>query len=983
MSNAFLPVAIEELLKQSQREEIFPNTRHLLIETEMIWLVGSPGGDVFAWEYDNEQFIPYYLQDMGPGDLIFGSTPEMKFKAQTFFFISSKPSILYKIPLKQFRDCLNHHQEVNIWFADKLEKWAGRLLSFFATSAIPSSVSEFALNDPTDLEPGQMARLQTPLTPEKKLRLSWVECISGSIKVAGNSTLVLNGPSSFFYPLSFFLWIEAEEKAKVIAYPTMDVLSKDKLWKSLAQFHQALFHFFEIEKEKELTQANERTEKKRINEAATDKESIFTLGSLLEKKLAYAPLQEGDSLFKACDLIGQVLKVKMIAPSHKLPTFDEQVQEIATLSGLYQRRISLKGEWWKVADFPLLAFYGADKKPVALINNSPTEFEFIDPQTLHREKVTAVNASHFDTTAYIFHIPFMEEKITFFKLMRFTFKDFFKESYILLIIAFFTGMINLYLPFAMKTLFESLTATANINLLMQLTIGLVLSAICLGFFTISKNFALQRLHGLSNNRLLLGLWGRVLNLPPSYFRKKSAGELLGEFNSIAAVTSTINEVLPAAVFSFIYTFLYFIQMLIFSLSLSFVVLFAIFVPLIIYAACISGMLNLFKTITDLSSNIQGFVIQLIGGLSKIRVAGAESRFFKIWSHLFSEKKRLYLRYQKLQSITQITHILFPLIATITIYAFTIAFFKKQKLGGTETLTTGDFVGFAAAFALFTSSALDVLDTIYSGLRIRPFWQSAQTLREQPLEKSLEKERAPPLKGKVVIDHASFRYNPEDDLTLQGVKIEAHAGEMIGIIGPSGSGKSTLVRLLLGFEIPESGAIYYDDKSLEDLDPRSIRSQIGTVLQNATLIAGSIYDNIVGSATYSEDAIEKAIRFSGFEDDLAALPMGLNTIIPMGGGSFSGGQKQRLLLARALVFSPKILILDEATSALDNKTQEFVTKHLNTLRVTRIVIAHRLSTIQNADRIYVIEKGQVVQVGTFKELSEQEGLFSSMLKRQSL
>ena len=168
-----------------------------------------------------------------------------------------------------------------------------------------------------------------------------------------------------------------------------------------------------------------------------------------------------------------------------------------------------------------------------------------------------------------------------------------------------------------------------------------------------------------------------------------------------------------------------------------------------------------------------------------------------------------------------------------------------------------------------------------------------------------------------------------------------------------------------------------------LDPRSIRAQIGTVLQNAALIAGSIYENIVGSGTYSPEAIERAIYLSGFENDMKYLPMGLNTIIPMGGGSFSGGQKQRLLLARALVASPAVLILDEATSALDNKTQDFVSTNLDQLRLTRIVIAHRLSTVKNADRIYVLERGKVVQVGTFKGLAEQEGLFAAMLKRQLL
>lgn len=207
--------------------------------------------------------------------------------------------------------------------------------------------------------------------------------------------------------------------------------------------------------------------------------------------------------------------------------------------------------------------------------------------------------------------------------------------------------------------------------------------------------------------------------------------------------------------------------------------------------------------------------------------------------------------------------------------------------------------------------------------------------------------------------------------------------MIGIVGKTGCGKSTLVRLLLGFEAPEQGEVFYDEQPMKNFDPRSIRKQIGTVLQNAGILAGSIYENIVGAGSYSKEDIERALRLSGFSKDLADLPMGLNTVVPMGGNTFSGGQRQRLYLARALVASPKILILDEATSALDNKTQEFVSANLDEIAVTRIVIAHRLSTIKHADRIYVMDAGEIIESGTFNELVEKNGLFAAMLKRQQV
>ena len=984
MSNmpASVPLALEKVIEKATVIHVQANTRHLLTEPNMVWVVGAVPGDIYAWEYENPNFIPFFLQEMAPGDLIFGSSLEMLTHCESFVFISARPSILYKIPLTTFREFLSGDQDTILAIADKLEKWAGKILNLFAASSEPTDIVEFPISGPYDLEPGEKARLQLTIGPERKHRLAWIECISGTVEIEGNPSLHLT-ESPLLYPFSFFLWIEAPEEARIRSYTTLEALDKAELWEGLFDFHHKLFAFFKMQQEQEFRHAQERREKNRILETTSDKESMLTLGSLLEKQLAYAPLQEGDVLFKACDLIGQVLQVKMRPSSRTLPTVDQQVQEIAILSGLFQRKITLKGRWWETADLPLLGFYGEAEKPVALINVSRTEFEFLDPETLQREKVTSTNAPHFHPSAFVFHIPFMGEKITFFKLIQFAYKEAFKESYIFPILAILTGVINLYLPFAMKALFDSLTVTANITLLMQLTVGLVMSAIGLGFFTITKNFAMQRFNGLSKNKLELGLWGRLLNFPVSFFRKRSAGELMGEFQAVTAAYTILNDHLIVALFAVVYTVLYFIQMFTFSTGLAFIGLMGTLLPFAIFAICAFLQISLFKKITDMSGTIQGFVIQLISGLGKIRVAGAESRFFKIWSRLFAEKKRLSLRFQKLQTVTSLTRTLFPLVATVAIYTAAVLLFQKQKLGTTEKLTTGEFVGFAAAYALFVASALELLNTGFAGLKIRPLWESAKTLREQPIETSLDKERAHPLKGKVVLDHVSYRYNPAEDMTLKDIVIEALPGEMIGIIGPSGAGKSTLVRLLLGFERPESGAVYYDDKSLDDFDPRSIRSQIGTVLQNAALIAGSIYDNIVGSGSYPEEALERAIHFSGFEDDLRQLPMGLNTIIPMGGGSFSGGQRQRLLLARALISSPKVLLLDEATSALDNKTQDIVTNHLNRLRVTRIVIAHRLSTIQNADRIYVLAQGQVVQVGTFQELAQQEGLFLHMLKRQTL
>lgn len=328
--------------------------------------------------------------------------------------------------------------------------------------------------------------------------------------------------------------------------------------------------------------------------------------------------------------------------------------------------------------------------------------------------------------------------------------------------------------------------------------------------------------------------------------------------------------------------------------------------------------------------------------------------------------------------------------TAALYAVAISLFSQSQVSAEAQfeqsalpISLGTFLGFTTAFGLFTTSALGILETCYTLCVIMPYWKNIKYVIEHPLERQIERVQTTKLQGGVAVDHIYFRYAKDGNWILHDVSIVAHPGEMIAIVGPSGCGKSTIVRMLLGFENPDQGDVLFDDNSLKDLDLRNVRKQIGVVLQNAGILAGSLYENIVGAGTFKVEDIEKALRLSGFQADLENLPMGLNTILSMGGNTLSGGQRQRLYLARALVSSPKILILDEATSALDNKTQEFVSANLDAIDVTRIVIAHRLSTIKNADRIYVMESGHVKEVGTFQELVDKNGLFAEMYRRQQL
>jgi ATP-binding cassette subfamily C protein len=299
------------------------------------------------------------------------------------------------------------------------------------------------------------------------------------------------------------------------------------------------------------------------------------------------------------------------------------------------------------------------------------------------------------------------------------------------------------------------------------------------------------------------------------------------------------------------------------------------------------------------------------------------------------------------------------------------------------LTTGEFLAFAAAFGQFQAAALELSGAFLSILGVVPLYERAKPILDALPEVSTMKTHPGELSGAIEVKHAVFRYRADAPLALRDVSIKIPAGRFVAFVGPSGSGKSTLLRLLLGFETPESGSVYFDDQDLTGLDVQAVRQQIGVVLQNGRLSTGSVYQNIVGSAPLSMEDATQAARLAGLEEDIRALPMGMHTMIGEGGAGLSGGQRQRLMIARAIVRKPRMIFFDEATSALDNETQGIISRSLESLQATRVVIAHRLSTIVNADYIYVMEKGAVVQEGRYEDLIRREGPFADLARRQIL
>ena len=371
---------------------------------------------------------------------------------------------------------------------------------------------------------------------------------------------------------------------------------------------------------------------------------------------------------------------------------------------------------------------------------------------------------------------------------------------------------------------------------------------------------------------------------------------------------------------------------------------------------------------------RGFIYSLISGIQKIRLSGSENRAFAKWSQLYSKSAELTFNPPNIIRLSSV------FVTAISLAGTAIMYFVAVR----NKVSVADYYAFNTAYAYISTAFSSLTTMALSAASIKPVIGLIKPLLAATPEASDSKETIARLSGGIEISHMTFGYDPESKPLFDDFSLTIPPRQYVAIVGKSGCGKSTLVRLLLGFEKPLRGVINYDKKDFQQLDVRSLRRQIGVVMQDGRLFSGSIFDNIVISApTLKLQDAWDAAEIAGIADDIRDMPMGMNTLLQDGGGTISGGQRQRLMIARAIAPKPRILIFDEATSALDNITQKKVSEALDKMKCTRIVIAHRLSTIRHCDRILGIDGGKIAEDGTYEELIARNGIFAELVARQRL
>ncbi len=657
-----------------------------------------------------------------------------------------------------------------------------------------------------------------------------------------------------------------------------------------------------------------------------------------------------------------------------------QPYAIAAASRFRIRQVRLAGDWWTRDVGSLVGFLRDGGAPVGLVPLPSGHYELCATAAGRALPVDRQMAETLAPTAYAIYRPFRGGLVNPRDLIRFGLRG--QRSTIRTIVAagVLGALLAMTIPVATGVLIDAAIPDANRALLVQLAAGLCVAVVGKSLFDLVQSYSIVRLESASSHATQAAVWDRLLSMRPAFFRRFTTGDLAARSLGVTQVHRRLSGAMLRTVLGGGAALLNLGLMIAYSARLALVAVAAALLAGAVTLVSGRRTLSSLRLLQALEGRLFGLTVQLIQGVSTLRVAASEHTAFACWARKYGEQQTLKVTVQRLQDGLRVSNEVVPVACTALLFWFGYA---EMNRSDTATLTTGTFLAFSAAFGVFFGGITSLGDTAVALLEDVSLFERARPILEAEPEVGAGKADPGRVAGRVVVDHATFRYRQDGPLTLEDVSLEAAAGEFVAIVGPSGSGKSTLLRLLLGFETPESGTVYYDGQDLLGLDVSALRRQLGVVLQNSSIMAGPIRDNIIAGGAATLDEAWAAARAAGLEDDLRAFPMGMFTMVSEGGTNLSGGQRQRLLIARALAGSPRVILFDEATSALDNRTQGIVAESLDRLHITRIVIAHRLSTVQTATRIYVIENGRVVQQGSFRDLSRQEGLFARMMARQML
>jgi len=970
------------------------NAPFLLEDPEQVWMVVGGDVNVFAVhvEGDSAEGARKYLFTAGAGALLPGVEPAWAGDVG-LLAVSSVGAEIWRMPVSVLLGAAADTVATGGEGAEAdgmtalLDSLDDHVVTFATAVAARSHPQADLLLEPGDeAEPEEGARLSA------RRGVAWTEVRDGTLLFAGDPRLVVESGTTPF-PLPSGAWVEAAAGTSIRVAGDGELRAERSLWSGVRAFQKVALDWVAVVWREDRADERDRLRRRMEADETVGRAALESLAGVMAGERPGDPDPTASPMLRTCRMVGDVLGVDFrpaAAWERGGATMSDELRAIARASGVGYRRIALSGGWWVRDNGPLIGFVretsgdvseeeyeAARVRPVAFLPTGPSSYVASDPESGRTEVIDADAADRFEPFGYQVYRALPHRALGAGDLWRFVTFGIWGDVRTLLLMGVLGAILGLLLPVLTGTVFDTIIPSADGGQLVNIFVALVVAAIATTAFQLTRSFAALRFQTRVQSSLQMAVIDRLVRLPLPFFRRYTAGDLAMRASGVTAIGRSLGGATITSILSSMVSAASFVLLFYYSVSLALIAMLILAVNVLFLLGTSYFALGYARELEAVEGRLSGLVLELLGGIGKLRVAGAEVRAFARWAGEFRTQQELGYRYGQFENGVEVFNSLLSIGATLVLYGAYVALAGDGGSG----LTTGQFLAFNAAFGMFMGASLSLTGTAIGLVGLIPTWERARPILDAVPEVDFGKPDPGELTGRIEASHLTFRYVDNGPLILDDVSFEAAPGDFIALVGPSGAGKSTLLRILLGFDMPESSSVYFDGHDIAGVDITAIRRQIGVVLQSSRLTAGDIYSNIVGSGSFTLENAWEAVRMAGLEEDIRAMPMGMHTVVAEGGGTLSGGQRQRLLIARALVSRPRILFFDEATSALDNRAQQIVSESIDRLHATRIVVAHRMSTIRNADRIYVLEGGRVVQSGSYDELVATPGLFADLAARQ--
>ncbi|MGV9573091.1 NHLP bacteriocin export ABC transporter permease/ATPase subunit, partial [Streptomyces nigra] len=706
--------------------------------------------------------------------------------------------------------------------------------------------------------------------------------------------------------------------------------------------------------------------------AQADQTLLASIGKRGGKRTTAA---DADAGYAACKIVAEAAGITLSEPAQGGTESDrlDPVERVALASRVRTRSIRLEGRWWRDDIGPLVGHRALSGAPVALLWRRGG-YVAVHPATGRETPVEKANAEEFEPRAVMFYRPLPDRPLSPLRLLRFSMRGTGGDLVRLLLSGLVTVVIGALVPVATGRVLGEFVPKAQAGLIVQVCLAVMISGVVAAAFMLLQNLTILRLEGRIEAILQPALWDRLLRLPTKFFTERSTGELASQAMGISAIRRLLAGVGPVVAQSVTVGAMNLALLFWYSVPMAM----AAIGMLVVIAAVFLGLglwqVRWQRRLVVLSNKLNNQAFQTLRGLPKLRVAAAENYAYAAWAEEFARSRELQQRVGRIKNLTAV-------LGAVYLPLCTLLMFMLLAGPARGSMSAAAFLTFSTSVTMLLTSVTQLTGAFVSAVSALPLFQEIEPVLLAAPEVRSGSTRPGPLTGAIEARRLSFRYSDDGPLVLDDVSFDIRPGEFVAIVGPSGCGKSTLLRLLIGFDKPVSGSVLYDGQDLSALDQSAVRRQCGVVLQHAQPFTGSILDVICGTEPYTPEEAMAAAEMAGLADDIRRMPMGLHTIVS-GSGAVSGGQRQRLMIAQALIRRPRILFFDEATSALDNETQRTVIESTRALNATRVVIAHRLSTVLDADRVIVMEDGKVAQQGPPAQLlADTDGRLHELVRRQ--